>query len=625
MSKGFSKGPLAAAIAAPLVGALVGVAFFVGGVGRNLDLRLLDFFQGTKVSDDSSPVLIVDIDTDSIIVFGWPISPEVYALVIQALHDAGAQRIGVDVLFRDQRLQWSEHAYGPGVDSSAALQGEADDEDLLLAMVARSTNAVLATYRATNVTADDVQMPLPATPSGSLSDCGHIDEASWLSSLRAGLGDAPVGHVHLEQSADGSYRRIAGCLPVHDGCALSLTSLLLAEKDGKVSCKSHIIPYDRSFEDYHRLSMNDVVAMMDSKDGEEALQRAVEGKYVLIGPSDPGVGDLGGTPASRSEPLVTVHANRLEAELAGRHISEITPWQAMVAGVFVLVVLSFLTLPARYWLVTGGMVVIGAIVVSFGAFRLLSLWLPPSPFVLPLLVGALSAAGWGGWVHFRFNQMLTQAFGSYVSPDVLDWLQETSGTALDPTAAERRTISVLFSDIAGYTRMSNDLRPEEVMRSLRMYLETMVAVVQRHGGYVDKINGDGLMVLFGAPRASDQHASSVVACALDMLREVDRLGESWRAVTSKDLRIRIGVATGKAFVGNLGGEGHVEYTAIGTVVNLAARLESQAPVGGVLIDETTCGAVCTLPPGVWTEVTLKGYEAEGPVRVFCTHSDSEQV
>ena len=136
----------------------------------------------------------------------------------------------------------------------------------------------------------------------------------------------------------------------------------------------------------------------------------------------------------------------------------------------------------------------------------------------------------------------------------------------------------------------------------------------RHRGYVDKINGDGLVVLFGAPRNSEAHAREAFACARDMHRAVVNANARWKAITGADLHIRIGVATGSAFVGNLGGAGHFEYSAIGQVVNLAARLESKSEVGGILLSAATRAGLSEQPAGAWRDASTILSDALAPTR-----------
>ena len=290
-------------------------------------------------------------------------------------------------------------------------------------------------------------------------------------------------------------------------------------------------------------------------------------------------------------------------------------------GLLLALCLTPLRWPARAFLAVAATGAALAWVVSLAAFWTASTWVPWSALAWPFTLGATGASALQGWRHLRHNQMVTQAFGQYVSPDVLDWLKVVGARALDPSEAERREVAVLFSDVAGYTSLSNRLPPADIMRSLRLYLDAMVPIVQKHGGYLDKINGDGLMVLFGAPRSIGDHSQAAVACAIEMQHKVRAMQAEWEAITGGPLTIRVGVATGHAFVGNLGAVGHIEYTAIGRVVNLAARLEPKAPLGGVALCASTVERLPRKPEGDWIALDLKGYEA-GAVKAWAVEAEA---
>ncbi|MFA6455637.1 MAG: adenylate/guanylate cyclase domain-containing protein, partial [Bacteroidota bacterium] len=134
---------------------------------------------------------------------------------------------------------------------------------------------------------------------------------------------------------------------------------------------------------------------------------------------------------------------------------------------------------------------------------------------------------------------------------------------------------------------SSTTTPEEISGSLSEYFEAMTAIVFKYEGTVDKFIGDGLMVFYGAPEQQQDHAMRCVQAAIDMQRECRRIKSKWESEGRFPLQIRIGINSGKVIVGDLGSERRKEYTVIGSDVNLAQRLESNAPVGGILISEKT--------------------------------------
>jgi adenylate cyclase len=174
--------------------------------------------------------------------------------------------------------------------------------------------------------------------------------------------------------------------------------------------------------------------------------------------------------------------------------------------------------------------------------------------------------------HLRERRARREAvalFSRFVNPHVVKQLVERGGIE---GAGQAREVTLLFSDIRGFTTLSETRKPEEVVALLNRYFSMQVDVVFRHGGSLDKFIGDCIMALWGAPLDDAQHAKRAVACALDMadtLQEFKReLGEA-----AKDFDVGIGIHSGRAVVGLIGSEKRREYTAIGDTVNLASRIE----------------------------------------------------
>ena len=215
----------------------------------------------------------------------------------------------------------------------------------------------------------------------------------------------------------------------------------------------------------------------------------------------------------------------------------------------------------------------------------------------------------------------TEELRRYVSPQVADAIMvEGSRVGLTPT---RRNLSILVSDIRGFTEMSERMEPEELVDALNQYFTAMTDIVFRSGGTLDKYLGDGILAFFGDPIPFEDHAERAVASALGMRDALEPLRKKWMLQYEEELTIGIGISTGYVTVGNIGSENRIEYTVIGNHVNLASRLAAKAGAGQILVADRTMAAVRDRVVGSEMEtLTLKGVQR--PVRIFEISSSFQQ-
>jgi class 3 adenylate cyclase len=185
----------------------------------------------------------------------------------------------------------------------------------------------------------------------------------------------------------------------------------------------------------------------------------------------------------------------------------------------------------------------------------------------------------------RAHEFVRRAFGRYVSEEVAtSILQSPEGLEL---GGEEREVTILMSDLRGFTALAARLTPHEVIEFLNLYLEAMVDVISRYGGTIDEIIGDAILVIFGAPLACDDHAAKAVACGLAMQLAMTEVNQRLTAKGAAELDMGIGIHTGRVIVGNIGSLRRTKYAAVGSNVNLAGRIESFTTGGQLLISENT--------------------------------------
>jgi adenylate cyclase len=236
----------------------------------------------------------------------------------------------------------------------------------------------------------------------------------------------------------------------------------------------------------------------------------------------------------------------------------------------------------------------------------------------PVLASAFALFGGVGYQYFvegREKRKMKKLFGQYVSKDVCDQL--VANPALARLGGNRRDMTVLFSDIRGFTTLTERGQPEEIVGMLNEYFTRMVEIVFRHHGTIDKFVGDMVMALFGAPLDDPHHPDHAAEAALEMLDALHELNARWYAGGRSELDIGIGINTGPMIAGNIGSEAIMSYTVIGDAVNLGARLESLNKEYGtrIIISQTTrdrlSGRYCFRPLG---DVVVKGKTQ--PVEIF---------
>lgn len=326
----------------------------------------------------------------------------------------------------------------------------------------------------------------------------------------------------------------------------------------------------------------------------------LKGKVLFVGATAMGIYDMRVTPFSGNTPGVEIHATIADNILSGRFIRR-TGLESLfdIALIFILGLSAFyLTKRMGFYAAFPAAVLLssGYVWLAYWLFKQghwVSMIYPPLAVIFALLIGG----SFRYLVLERSARELRSIFSSYHSDKLVARLEEEPDAA--KIGGDTKEVTVIFTDIKGFTAFSEQHTPQEVVARLNEYLGAMVQVVEEYDGYVDKFIGDGIMAYWGAPLAQADHANLAIACVLAMKKSMAALCAKWQAEGVEPFSIRAGVQSGEVVAGNIGLRGKkMEYTVIGDTVNQAARLESSAKYYGVdtLVGENTylgtCDAYC---------------------------------
>lgn len=531
----------------------------------------------------------------------WPWPREVYGAIVDHLTRRGALGVALDVLFTEPS--------GHGMD---------DDARFADALRRSGRTAVVATLGEHGGSA--VQLPEElARKTFTLSRAADAPAGTIPAFPRAALPIGPiaaaaatVANIHIEPDPDGVFRRVTAAASF-DGHAFAAAGLAawLAGNPGTggelaghgIRVGGRFIPVDRAGNALLRFrgpsgthATYSAAAVIQSELREREGQRPViadpeafRGKYVFFGFSAAGLSDLNPVPTDRAYPGVEVHATFLDNFLSGDLMRDAPLGLSLAAAAFIAlltgILVSFFARPAAVIALTALLMPV-PVGVAFGGYAL-GYWVP---LVYPLAAGgfALVFALIGKYLaEGQQKRFIKSAFRFYLSPEVIEEL--LANPAMLKLGGERKTLSIFFSDLQGFTALSERLAPEELTSVLNDYLTAMTDIIIEEGGTVDKYEGDAIIAFWNAPVARPDHPARALRTALRCQERLAELRPAFRARTGRDLHMRVGINTGPAVVGNLGSRSRFDYSMIGDAVNLASRLEGANKQFGTatMVSETT--------------------------------------
>jgi adenylate cyclase len=580
-------------IAAALLAGALGLLTFV----HNIELQTYDLrVEATaRPSSPSSNIVLVAIDNESLrrmepLVGRWPWPRLVHATAIDYLAAAGAKVIAYDVLFaeRDLRKFMVADTEWTGQESDAALVDSTRKAGNVIHIAEVSSPELVDPSRAiaANLEAPALNAAVP--------DAGCVEPRPQITPPFQALAEAAraIGHSMFTLDADGPVRMISPVVQAGERRlgALSYVTTLTSGGTPAIDAKVRyggvcgvMIPWrgpalnPDGRPTFTSFSFYDVFySQQQLLEGvkPEVDPAAFKDRIVIVGATAEGIKDIFTTPFSSGDISgPEVHANLVDAFVSGRSIEPAPPWVTwiLVIGAAAIVGIAGTFLNA-WW--TSAVVALAASVLAWQAVYWFErgVWIAVTVPALSLVLAFVGDLAWKYFVEGREKRQVKKLFSRYVSKDVYEQL--VANPSLAALGGARRHMTVLFSDIRGFTTMSEKGTPEDVVGQLNQLFTRMVPVVFEHRGTVDKFVGDMIMALYGAPLDDQDHAEHAVQTALTMIKTLQELNGEWAAAGKPTLDIGIGINTGDMIAGNVGSESIMSYTVIGDAVNLGARLES---------------------------------------------------
>lgn len=592
----------------------------------------------TMEAGQDDRIVIVDIDEDSLAEVGrWPWGRDkLEHLVEQLFEHYQASLVGFDVVFAEpddssglrvlERLAADELADQPAFREELTTLRDELDYDQRFAASLRGRPVLLGYYfRRDQAEANNRSGALPP-PVLSAADfrpnSAHALEANGYGANLAIFQEAASGggHFNPEIDSDGVVRRVPMLFEFegdyYESLSLAMARRIVAAdriepgyaETGPLGDSGYsglewlqagglripvderlraLVPYRGRYGSFPYVSAADVLS-------GAAPAELLRDRIVLVGTSAPGLFDLRSTPVQSEYPGVEIHAN-LVAGILDNNIMERPAYTLGAEFIHLLLVgLIMLGLP----LLSPLLATVGSaalLLVSIG----LNLWVwNAADLVLPIgsvlvLITAMFVLNmtYGFFFEQRNKRQLSGLFGQYIPPELVN--EMSANPQAYSLAAENREMSVLFSDVRGFTTISESMAPAELADLMNSLLTPMTRVIHGQRGTIDKYMGDAIMAFWGAPLPDPDHARHAVEAALQLVARIHELQDQFRARGWPEIRVGVGINSGDMSVGNMGSEFRRAYTVLGDAVNLGSRLEGLTKNYGVdiLVSEFTRDAV----------------------------------
>ena len=476
----------------------------------------------------------------------WPWPRALYVPVIEFLKKAGARAVAFDLLFTE-----------------SSVHGVGDDKAF-----AKSMNGSMPVINAAVISNDTLTTPVSEINSASL-----------------------IGLVNAVPDADGIFRHTRPSIVVSGHSYLTLPFAVANSIGAKFTDNESVIanfrgPSHEYPEDNIVSIISSYVALTEGSTPSITLD-GYKDALVFVGVSAPGLMDLRPTSVDKIFRGVEFNATVLDNILSNDFIKVVPLWWSILLTLIFVLLLSYALLFSQR-AVTQSIISICGITLYIALaffFALHGFWIAVAVPTLILILTIISSLGVQYQLEGRERRFIHQAFNHYVSPKVIDRI--LANPAQLSLGGERRELTIYFSDIRGFTSLSEKMPPEQLVSFLNKYLTEMTDIILASGGTLDKYEGDAIIAFWNAPLSVSDHAFQGVNAALVCQRRLRELRDSYREEFGTDVHVRIGVNTGVVTVGNFGSANRFDYTIIGDAANLASRLEGVNKVFGtsILISE----------------------------------------
>ncbi|MGM0547222.1 MAG: CHASE2 domain-containing protein [Bacteroidota bacterium] len=577
---------------------VVGLISIYTGVFHSLDRMILDYkFRYLQQEDPNDKIVLVSIDEKSLSYFNnngmyWPWPREFYQVVTDYFNDSGAELIIYDILF--DTPDFDRRNISGKMSDERFLNSIQKSGNTILAFKSTANQDTLQTSANEDLEIEDYEIEnnppynephlLTSKPLSDFTEAAISSGNTVLSPDSDGL----IRSVHLFDSL--AHKGFTPTLAMAAYLELQADSVLLEWTDNGLRVGQMDIPLhnngdylinwykkggveDGTFPYYSfQAVVKSAIQKLQNSDAEVGVPpETFEDKIVLVGASAAGLGDIKSTPMSSLEdyPGMEIQATLLNNLLGENFITQPSTWVKILILLLLSTGIPFIIAYTRP--TYGVMAILGIlatfILVGTTLFIAERIWLSTGMY---LLMAAFTYSGSAAYKYFaeeKQKKEIRSAFGQYVQPEFVEQL--IAQPDLLQLGGQKKRLTVMFSDIAGFTTISEQKKPEDLVSFLNEYLGAMTDIIFTHSGTVDKYIGDAVMAFWGAPIGQDNHAELACRSTLKMMKKVEKL-----APQETNIYSRFGVATGDMIVGNIGSYNRFNYTVLGDTVNLAARLEA---------------------------------------------------